>query len=47
MFKLPAQVSITMAKGTSFVTSIDGINYEFLTNESITMQTDVFINLRM
>ena len=23
--------SITMAKGTSFVTSIDGINYEFLT----------------
>ena len=30
--------SITMAKGTSFVTSIDGINYEFLTNEAITMQ---------
>mgnify|MGYP003304286387 FL=1 len=30
--------SITMAKGTSFITSIDGINYEFLTNEAITMQ---------
>ena len=28
--------SITMAKGTSFVTSIDGLNYEFLTNEAIT-----------
>ena len=30
--------SITMAKGTSFVTSIDGLNYEFLTNEAVTMQ---------
>ena len=30
--------SITMAKGTSFITSIDGLNYEFLTNEAITMQ---------
>ena len=29
--------SITMAKGTSFITSIDGLNYEFLTNEAITM----------
>jgi hypothetical protein len=27
-----------MAKGTSFVTSIDGLNYEFLTNEAVTMQ---------
>ena len=30
--------SITMAKGTSFVTSIDGINYVFITNEAVTMQ---------
>ena len=30
--------SITMAKGTSFVSSIDGINYVFITNEAVTMQ---------
>ena len=34
---VPATTSITMAKGTSFVTSIDGLNYEFLTNEDITI----------
>ena len=30
--------SITMAKGTTFNTSIDNVTYNFITNEAITMQ---------
>ena len=47
--KTTTTTSLTMAKGTVFTTSVDGTSYQFVTNQSYTiqLQTQVFFNLIM